>query len=109
MIKTRVFVIKLFYLSGYGFSAISPGMNAFTERHLKLTDRVASFYTFIGAAISLIMPLLLGQLFHAHPMVLFLIAFAFEGVAISCFVLLRLWISVSGVQKPSEVPAYLKS
>ncbi len=96
-------------------------MNAFTERHLKLTDRVASFYTFIGAGISLITPLILGQLFHAFPGVLFIIAFVFYGVAIGCFVLLRLWIAATssgngqGAPKNAvmvevvEVTAYQKS
>lgn len=82
-------------LLGYGFSAMQPAMMAFTERHLLLTDRVASFYAFIGAFFSLVTPLILGQLFHAFPLVLFLIEAAFYSVSITCFALLRIWIALT--------------
>src|SRR5699024_5159298 len=56
---------------GYGFSAMWPAMFAFTERHLRLTDRVCSLFSFLCGAVSLVIPLVLGQSFKSNPLILF--------------------------------------
>lgn len=84
---------------GYGFSACWPSMFAFTETHLKLTDRVASLYSFLVGVVGLVVPLVLGQTFNAHPKVLLLLEAIFIGLSITFFATVRLLILFSGELK----------
>ncbi|OTF79734.1 hypothetical protein BLA29_005511, partial [Euroglyphus maynei] len=46
--KIQIIIYVSNVMMGYGFSAIWPGIMAFTERHLKLTDRASSMIFFFA-------------------------------------------------------------
>ena len=80
-------------LLGYGFSACWPAVFAFAERHLRLTDGVCSLFSCLSGAVSLVIPLVLGQTFHSWPLVLFYLEFAFLAVSLALYIWVKLWIA----------------
>lgn len=88
---TLIYVSTAFL--GYGFSAFWAAVFAFAERHLRLTDRVCSLFSFLSGAVSLVIPLILGQTFRTWPLVLFYLEFAFLGVSLLLYVWVRIWIA----------------
>ena len=81
-------------LLGYGFSAMWPAMFAFTERHLRLSDKVCSLYSFLSGAVSLVIPLVLAQSFRSHPLILFSLEAIFITISLILFILVKLWILI---------------
>lgn len=77
---------------GYGFSAMWPGIFALTERHLRLSDEVCSFFTFLSGGLSLIIPFVLGQSFKTHPMILFNLETIFISISVIMFTTVKIWI-----------------
>lgn len=69
-----------------------PAILAFTERHLRLSNRICSIYSFLAGLLSLVVPFILGQTFNAHPTMLFLIEAGFVSTSLGAFILVRLLI-----------------
>ena len=85
---------------GFGFSAIFPGMFAFTEQNLGLTDRVGSFYVCLVGSVALVIPLMLSQLFHLKPhLVLMSITGTFCMLSFVIFLVVRSWITLTQTDK----------
>lgn len=80
---------------GYGFSAMVPAINAFTERHFKFSDTVASMYTCTCGATSLLIPFLLGVYFDENPLLLMYMVSGFIIISLTFFLLVRVWIALS--------------
>ncbi len=79
---------------GFGFSAIWPGLFGFTEHFLGLTARVCTLYAFCAGTACLVIPLLLGSTFKAHPIVLLEAIFVFTVVSFIIFSFVRIWILI---------------
>lgn len=47
------------------------GLLAFTENHLRLTDRVGSLYSFLVGGVGAIVPVIFSQYFKSNPLILF--------------------------------------
>lgn len=77
---------------GFGYSAIYPAFFAFTQQHLRLTEKICSMYSFIGSLVSLVRPLVLGQTFREFPQVIFIMEAVFLSVTVTMFALVRIWI-----------------
>src|SRR5699024_4123643 len=76
----------------YAFSAMWAAVFAFAERHLRLTDRVCSLFSFLCGTVSLAIPLVLGQSFKANPLILFYLEFASIGASAILFGIVKTWI-----------------
>lgn len=81
-------------LLGFGFSAIWPGLFGFTEHFLGLTDRVCTYFAFNAGTACLVIPLLLGSTFKAHPIVLLEAIFLFTVLSFVIFLSVRAWIAL---------------
>lgn len=90
MSELNIYIHYLFL--GYGFSAMWPGIFALTERHLRLSDEVCSFFTFLSGGLSLIIPFVLGQSFKTHPMILFNLETIFISISVIMFTTVKIWI-----------------
>lgn len=84
---------------GFGFSAVWPASLAFTERHLRLSDRVGSIYSFITGILSLISPLIISQYMTTHPTIIFILGFGFGSLSIVAFIAVNLLIRFTGTKK----------
>ena len=78
---------------GYGFSALWPAWFSFTEKYLKLTDKVSSCFSFLFGVTSLLIPFVMGQLFERYPIVLLIIEVAFLCFSLVLFAVIKLWIA----------------
>lgn len=88
----QTFIIIGNALFGFGLSAMWPALFAFTERHLRLSDRVCSLYSFLAGFLSIMTPLILGSTFNAHPTALFLIEGINLTICAAAFITVKLWI-----------------
>lgn len=79
---------------GFGYSAMNAAFYSLTEEHLKLTEKVCSLYSFTGAGVALVMPLVLGQTLDHFPKVIWLLEGVLVGGSLALFVLVRFWILV---------------
>lgn len=79
-------------IMGYGYSAMWPAILAFAEHHLRLSDRICSFYSFLTGLLSMTIPVILGMTFDQHPMILFLLVGIYMSISCSMFVGVRFWI-----------------
>ncbi len=79
---------------GFGYSAMNAAFYSLTEQHLKLTEKVCSLYSFTGAGVALVMPLVLGQTLDHFPKVIWLLEGVLVGGSLALFVLVRFWILV---------------
>lgn len=77
---------------GFAFAPMWPAMFAFTERHFRLSAKVCSMFAFLSALVTLIMPLVLGQLFTEFPLVIFLVEGIFIVISVTLFVVVRVLI-----------------
>lgn len=73
-------------ITGLGFSAIWPGILAFTERHLRLDDRVGSIFSLITGLLSLSVPLIISQYLNTFPQILFLLSSILIPVSLIVFI-----------------------
>lgn len=69
-----------------------PAIFAFTERHLLLSERVCSLYSFLSGIVSLVIPLILGQVFNSWPLILFYLEALFIIISLILFVIVKVWI-----------------
>jgi len=69
-----------------------PGLLAFAERHLRLSDRVCSLYSFMSGTGSLIIPLVMGQSFEQYPNMLFVLEAVFILISLCLFASACIWI-----------------
>lgn len=76
---------------GLGFSAIWPGMFAFTETNLRLTDRICSLFVFLSGSIATVTPLILGQVFKSYPILLMYITTVYIIISMSLFLTAKYW------------------
>jgi fucose permease len=79
-----------------------PGLLAFAERHLGLSDRVCSLYSFMSGIGSLIIPLIMGQTFDQHPLLLFVLEAGFVIISLALFVSACIWIHLDKWRKPQK-------
>nr|XP_027205948.1 uncharacterized protein LOC113799506 isoform X2 [Dermatophagoides pteronyssinus] len=75
---------------GYGFSAVWPGILAFTERHLKMTDRASSFIFFFTESAVMFTPLLIGQYLTTQPLILMLFEAIYMTISIILFIIISM-------------------
>ena len=74
-----------------------PAILAFAERHLALSDRVCSSYSFLTGLMSMVPPLVLGQIsLKEHPLTLFALEAAFLTISFLLFTTVRLWLWLEG-------------
>lgn len=86
-----------FFTLGAGYSAMWPAILAFAERHLALSDRVCSSYSFLTGLMSMVPPLVLGQIsLKEHPLTLFALEAAFLTFSFLLFTTVRLWLWLEG-------------
>ncbi|XP_046914855.2 sodium-dependent glucose transporter 1A [Dermatophagoides farinae] len=82
--ECRTMVYSATILLGYGYSAMWPAIIAFTERHLKLTDRASSLLFFASQLMTFIIPFMIGSHLTTTPLVLLI----YEAISIAiCFIL----------------------
>lgn len=86
-------------LLGFGYSATWPGMFAFTEVHLVLTDRIGALFVALTAVIGVITPLVLGQTFKTAPIMLLYLTAAYSAVSFGLFLVLRFWVRADEQQQ----------
>ena len=82
-------------LLGYGMSAMIAGLTAFSNRHLTLSNRVASLFSFTSGTVSMAIPVLIGQFLETAPIMLLYLAAGFIALSLVLFVLMRLWLACS--------------
>lgn len=82
-------------LLGYGMSAMIAGLTAFSNRHLTLSNRVASLFSFTSGTVSMAIPVLIGQFLETAPIMLLYLAGGFIALSLVLFVLMRLWLACS--------------
>ena len=87
---------------GYGMSAMSPSIYAFANRHLGVSSRVASSFSFTTALFSLVLPMVLTQYIDTQPLILIYLLIIFTLFSFALFVLLKLWIFISGQQQQQQ-------
>lgn len=96
LLSQKKSIIKFFQcqkcILGFGFSAIWPGLFAFTEHFLHLTDRVCTVFAFFAGSACLIIPLVLGQVFHSYPIILIIVIGVFTIISFTLFLFVRVWI-----------------
>lgn len=76
-------------LLGISLSAIWSGMLSFTERHVRLTDRVCSAFSFNAGVLTLVMPFLLANSLDSNPIVLLYVLGGCSIVSIISFIVLK--------------------
>lgn len=59
---------------GFGMSVIYPGILAVVERHLSLTDKIVSIYTFAAGLMALGGPLVIGGYIEKSPLIVFTVS-----------------------------------
>lgn len=80
---------------GYGMSAMTAGLTAFSNDHLRLSNRVASMYSFTSGTVSMAIPLVIGHFLESQPIMLLYLAASFIAISLILFVLLRVWLVCS--------------
>lgn len=66
---------------GFGLSAIVPGILAFTERHLRLSDKIGSIYTFAAGLVAVSFPLAISGYIERSPLIVFAVSGVFLPTA----------------------------
>lgn len=89
---SRTFIYIGTILCGLGFSAIWPGILAFTERHLRLNDKVGMGLSFITGILSLVAPLVISRFIQTFPSILFVLNTFFIPLSLTAFLLANLLI-----------------
>lgn len=84
--ESRVCIYSGTIIFGLGISALWPGMLAFTEQHLRLTDKVSSIFSFITGMFSLISPLIITLFIESHPNILFVVCAALASLSLTAFI-----------------------
>lgn len=87
---------------GFGFSAVWPSSLAFTERHLRLSDRVSSIYSFITGILSFVSPLIISQYITSYPTIIFTIGLGFGSLSIAAFIIVNLLIRFTSTNKNKQ-------